>query len=82
METSGNGNLLFSENFEITTNEIRVFYWNDSALLADNLDCFRSFLEEHGLKEVTNDVFNCPLSSDKAITIPRQAGNGGVVRII
>lgn len=82
METSGSGNLLFSENFTVTTNEIRVFYWNDSGLLVENLECFREFLEEHGLRDVPSEVFICPLSEDKTKTIPRQAGNGGVVRIV
>lgn len=82
MDTSGRGNLLFSENFTITTDKIRVFYWNDSGSLADNLDCFIKFMEDYGLKDVPREVFICPLPEDKAKTIPRQAGNGGVVGIV
>jgi hypothetical protein len=59
-----------------------VFYWNDSEDLRNNLDCFIKFLDDHGLDEtVANGNFPCPKLATKAIAIPRQAGNGGVVGI-
>lgn len=78
MANSGSGNLLFSENFTVTTDKIRVFYWNDSGPLCDNLGCFEKFLEDNRLEDVQRGDFPC----EKSDLIPRQAGNGGVLRII
>jgi hypothetical protein len=83
VESSGHDALIFSANFKLKTNKIRVFYWNDSEDLRNNLDCFIKFLDDHGLDEtVANGNFPCPKLATKAIAIPRQAGNGGVVGIV
>jgi hypothetical protein len=84
MENSGNDNLVFSENFKLKTNYIRVFYLNDSEDLSDSLDCFIKFLDDYGLRENAPEEVYCPYPNpkEKAIAIPRQAGNGGVVGIV
>jgi hypothetical protein len=82
MEASGNETISFTEDFTIENEKARVFYWNDSDLLANNLDCFRDFLEINGLdKNAKIGDFICSHSSNKSIAIPRQAGNGGVLEI-
>lgn len=78
----GNETISFKDDFFISTDRIRVFYWNDEQLLSDNLEWFQNFLEEHGLNPNVQNHSDNLKSSTKAITIPRQAGNGGVVRIV
>lgn len=80
--TSGIETMSFKADFDIDTEKIRVFYWNDSDLLCNNIYCFEEFLKEHGLKEDAPEIVNCPQKDNKTKTIPRQAGNGGVLRII
>ena len=73
----------FKTEFKIGTKQIRVFYWNDSDSLANNLYCFEDFLEKNGLDEnVTIGDFNCVKPNIKAILTPRQSGNGGVIGIV
>lgn len=86
MANSGSGNLLFSENFTVTTDKIRVFYWNDSECPDSSaLQCMLDFFNRYGLDEnAPEGSFECPYppTKRKEIVIPRQAGNGGVVRIV
>jgi hypothetical protein len=84
IESSGNDDLVFSENFTLKTNYIRVFYLNDSEDLRNSLDCFIKFLDDYGLRENAPEIVNCPYpnTKEKAMAIPRQAGNGGVVGIV
>ena len=80
---SGRDTISFKANFEIEVDTIRVFYWNDSDALSDNLNCFEYFLEKHGLDEKAPvGDFGCTKSKNKAMLIPRQASNGGVLGIV
>lgn len=80
---SGRDIISFKADFKIDTEKIRVFYWNDSGSLSDNLYCFEEFLETHGLDErILEEIIPCENSQNKAKDIPRQAGNGGVLRIV
>jgi hypothetical protein len=79
---AGTDTVSFKADFKIDTDRIRVFYWNDTDALSDNLSCFEDFLEKNGLDEnVLHGDFDCPKSNNKAILIPRQSGNGGVLGI-
>ena len=81
--TSGRDSVSFKANIEIEMDVIRVFYWNDSDPLFDNLNCFEDFLEKYGLDEKAPvGDFDCTKSKNKAMLIPRQASNGGVLGII
>lgn len=80
--SSGTETLSFKADFDIETEKVRVFYWNDSDSLSDNIYCFEEFLEQHGVDErVPEGYIPCEKSQNKAKDIPRQAGNGGVVGI-
>jgi hypothetical protein len=84
IQDAGNDSISFKADFKLDTNTIRVFYWNDEGNLADNLQCFRNFMEENDLKtDVKIGDFDCQIteSNNKAIIIPRQSGNGGVLGI-
>ena len=79
----GTDTLPLTANLEFKTDKIRVMYWNDESGLNSNLDCFIAFMETHGLKDGAPDDITCLESIHlKSVNIPRQAGNGGVVRII
>lgn len=78
----GNDTISFKDDFLISSDRIRVFYWNDEQLLSNNLEWFQDFLERHGLDEnIPIGDFSCVKSSTKSIHIPRQSGNGGVLGI-
>lgn len=78
----GTNTVSFKADFKIDTDQIRVFYWNDSDSLSDNLQCFQDFLEKYGMDDkAPNGDFDCPKSNNKANLIPRQGGNGGVLGI-
>lgn len=82
IDRAGTDTMSFKAKFDINTNKIRVFYWNDGGLLSTDIDCFRDFLELNGLDEnIPIGDFSCEKSSTKSIHIPRQAGNGGVLGI-
>ena len=80
--TSGTETLSFKADFDIDTDSIRVFYWNDSDSLSDNIYCFEEFLKAHGLDERAPEIVNCPQRDNKSKNIPREARNGGVLRIV
>ena len=81
--SSGTESAELSVNAYVNTNVIRVMYWNDTDSIETNVACFKKFLQDNGLdRNAPLGSFDCPVSSTKAITIPRQAGNGGVVRIV
>lgn len=80
---TGTDTLLLNANLEFKTKKIRVMYWNDESSLNSNLNCFIDFMETHGLKDSAPDDITCLESNHiKSVNIPRQAGNGGVVRIV
>ena len=80
--TSGTETISFKADFDIDTTDIRVFYWNDSDSLSDNLYCFEEFLEEYGLDENAPEIVSCSQKDHKSKDIPREAKNGGVLRIV
>ena len=83
VESSGDDVLVFSENFKLTTNYIRVFFYNDSFDIDETaVKCFQDFLEKYGLSENAPREVPCPKLDTKKIDIPRQGGNGGVVGIV
>lgn len=79
---TGTDTVSFKADFKIETDKIRVFYWNDSEALSDNLHCFQDFLETHGLNDhAAEGLFDCPYPNIKSKAIPRHGGNGGVLGI-
>jgi hypothetical protein len=84
IDTTGSDTVTFDVDFKIErVNSIRVFYWNDANPPdADSLQCFEDFLDQHGLNDKAPiGSFICEKSQNKALLIPRQAGNGGVLGI-
>lgn len=80
IDQAGTEKISFNCNLEFETDTIRVFYWNDEGSLTDNLQCFIDFLETNRLNQVAVREFYCS-STIKSKSIPRQAGNGGVIGI-
>ena len=80
IQSSGMDTVVFTKNFNIETDQIRVFYFNDSGLLADYLVYFTNFLEQYGLDD-TVSVGDFDYENYGFLLKPRQIGNGGVVAI-
>lgn len=77
----GNDTVSFKADFEINTDIIRVFYWIDEDLIANNIKCFQDFLEKNGLDPNALEDLGCQKLTIKSKNIPRQSGNGGVIGI-
>ena len=84
IETGGTSTIKFKVDFKIKdVKNIRVFFYNDSLALDETaLKCFKDFLKIYGLSENAPEKVDCPYPKEKAMAIPRQAGNGGVVGIV
>lgn len=83
LSVSGSDNIAFQAQFAAVGEKFRVFYWNDSEVLADNLDCFQDYMERYGLDEnIATGTINCLTSNKKSKSRPMQFGNGGVVNLV